>query len=126
MFEKINFIKKILFIIFFITAITLPLFAYAGNFGQDKLDQTLTKSKITMNKDLPTSIGNIIKAVLTLAGTIFLVLTVYGGISWMIASGNSEKIEKAKNILIAAVIGGAITASAYAITFFVFSQIVGS
>ncbi len=67
--------------------------------------------------------GNIIKSVLTLVGTIFLVLAVYGGITWMTAMGNSDKIEKAREIIVAAVIGVTISAGAYGITYFVFSKL---
>lgn len=58
----------------------------------------------------------IIQPVLGLTGVIFLVLTVYAGMMWMTAAGDSKRVEKAKNILIASVTGAVIIASSYAIT----------
>jgi len=42
-----------------------------------------------------------------------------GGISWMMAGGNQEKVGKAKKIIISAIIGLVIVFSAYAVTAFV-------
>ncbi len=65
----------------------------------------------------------LITPVLSLVGVIFLVLMVYAGVLWMTAGGNSDQVTKAKNIMIAAVIGTIIIAAAYAITNFVFDAI---
>lgn len=72
-----------------------------------------------LSDDLPTSIGFIIKALLSLLGTVFLILTIYAGILWMTAQGNDEKTGQAKKIIESAVIGLFIVVSAYAITAFV-------
>lgn len=65
---------------------------------------------------LSQQIGNIIKAVMGLAGTIFLVLTIYAGFLWLTAAGNEEQAGKAAKILTTAVIGLVIAVSAYSIT----------
>ncbi len=75
---------------------------------------------------LSETVGKIIKAVLSLAGIIFLALTVYAGVLWMTARGDSEQIGSAKNIITAAVIGLTITLSAYAITVFVVDKLTQS
>ncbi len=54
---------------------------------------------------VPGLLGRIIKAVLGLSGTIGLVMFMYGGVMWMTASGNEEKITKAKNIIVWSVLG---------------------
>ena len=77
-------------------------------------------------RDLPQTVGLIIKGILSLIGTIFLILTIYAGVLWMTAQGESEKVEKAQNILKAAVIGLVIVMSAYAITYFVTSKLGGA
>lgn len=64
-------------------------------------------------------IGNIIRAALSLTGTIFLVLIIYAGFIWMTAGGNEEKIRKAKLVIQSAVIGLIIILSSYSITNFV-------
>jgi hypothetical protein len=64
-------------------------------------------------------VGNAIKAVLSLLGVIFLVLTIYGGFIWMNARGRETEVEKAQGIIRATVIGLAIVVAAYAISYFV-------
>ena len=75
---------------------------------------------------LSQTVGNYIKIALSLVGTIFIALTVYAGFLWMTASGEDEKVTKAKDILQAAVIGLVITVSAYSITYFVTGWIFSS
>lgn len=61
-------------------------------------------------------IGSIIQYILSFLGVIFIILIIYAGFLWMTAGGDSEKITKAKDILINAVIGIVIILSAYIIT----------
>jgi len=49
--------------------------------------------------------GRIVNYMLGLAGTIGLVMFVYGGVVWMTASGNQEKIAEAKKTIVWSVIG---------------------
>lgn len=77
----------------------------------------------TANVDIATRIGQIIGIALSLVGVVFLVLMVYGGFIWMTAAGDSEKIKKAKGIIINAVIGIIIVLASYAITFFILDQV---
>lgn len=69
--------------------------------------------------DLGSVVGTVINAALSLIGLIFLVLMVYAGFMWMTAQGDEAKVDKAKDIIRASIIGLVITVSAYAITFFV-------
>ena len=71
------------------------------------------------NESLMTIIGRIINVALSLLGVIFLILMVYAGAIWMTAGGEGKKVDKAKGILINAVVGLLITMSAYAISVFV-------
>lgn len=61
-------------------------------------------------------VASIIQYLLSFLGVIFIILIIYSGFLWMTASGDSEKITKAKDILISAVIGIIIVLSAYMIT----------
>lgn len=70
-------------------------------------------------QDPRTTVAVIIRTALQLIGMVFLVLLIYAGALWMLAAGNEDKIETAKNIIKAAVIGLAIVLSAYSITLFV-------
>jgi len=77
-------------------------------------------------KDLPTTIGSIIRVILTLLGVILLVYFVYGGVLWMTAGGDIEQVKKAKAILEQAIIGVAIVLASYAISEFVISRLVSA
>ena len=77
------------------------------------------KAGLEGKADLGTVVGGVVAGALSLLGIIFLVLMVYAGLLWMTAKGKDEQIEKARNIIIGAIIGLFITVSAYAITVFV-------
>ena len=70
-------------------------------------------------------IADIIGIALTFIGIIFFALMLYAGANWMMAMGASEKVDTAKQTLEAAIIGLVIVIAAYAITSFVFSNIIG-
>ena len=65
---------------------------------------------------LPQKIGKVLNIATTFLGVIFLGLMIYAGYLWMLARGNEQEVEKAKNIIIYAVIGLVVVLSAYAIT----------
>ncbi len=69
------------------------------------------------------TIGYGIRVVLSLLATIFLVLVVIAGVKWMTAGGNQEIVSKAGKSLKESIIGLIIVLSAYAITWFIFSQL---
>lgn len=71
-------------------------------------------------------ISRIITIILSILGVIFLGLTIYGGIVWMTAQGNEEKVTKAKELITEAVIGLIIVIAAYAIAYFVLKLTSGS
>jgi len=64
-------------------------------------------------------IGRIIQYLLGFSGVIALVMFIYGGLSWMTAQGNQEKLTKAKNTLVWSVIGLILIFSSYALAKFV-------
>lgn len=67
--------------------------------------------------------ATIIRAVLTLVGTIFLLVTVYGGLVWMTARGDETKARKARDTVVMATIGLVVVVGAYALTAFIFSRL---
>lgn len=73
---------------------------------------------------LPILIGRIVRVLLSLLGVIFLVLMVYAGFLWMTARGESDPVDKAKDIIRQAIIGIIIVFLAYALTGFVVTAIV--
>jgi len=89
----------------------------SGSIGFDGTASTDGPS--TVAKDLPTAIGQIVGAVLAFIGVLFLSLMIYGGFTWMTARGNDQDVEKAKDLIQAAVVGLVIVLAAYAITSYI-------
>lgn len=109
-----------MFAMFAILALSIPLVALADTFGSGLLEESA--GSVGLESDLTNSAANIVSTILAVTGTIFLVLTVVAGIMWMTASGNEEKISKAKKMIIGAAIGLGVCLSAYTITYFVASR----
>lgn len=68
--------------------------------------------------------GQIIRAALGFLGIVAVVIILIGGFKWMIAGGNEDKVQEARKLIIAGIIGLAIILSAYAIANFVIEQLV--
>lgn len=94
------------------------------NDAQPALSSVSGKSGITEGS-VSTIIGNLARGVLSLAGIIFFILAVYAGMIWMTARGNEERVTKARNTLIASIIGLVILVSSYAITNFIQTRVIG-
>jgi Type IV secretion system pilin len=87
------------------------------------LSKTASSAGIeTKNASLTKVVGSVIMGALALVGVVFLILMIYAGYIWMIARGNTEKVERSMDTIKAAVIGIVIIALAYAITDFVINQ----
>lgn len=116
------FLMSFSFILFFSPVLAAP--GSDGNYGLD----TSAKGTGLISKDVTpqTMAGTIIGAVLSLIGVVFFILILYGGVRWMIAQGNEAEVEKAKQIIVAAVIGLVIVLAAYAITRFVGNALTSS
>lgn len=71
-------------------------------------------------------IGLGITTVLSFVGVVFLVLAIYGGYIWMIARGNEQEVERAKEIIKNSIIGLAVVIAAYAISWFIINAIGGA
>jgi hypothetical protein len=88
-------------------------------FNQSNLNQAANGYDTSGKNDVYQIVGTIINTLLSLLGVIFIVLLIYGGITWMTAEGDESKVEKAQIIIRNAVIGLIIIVSAYAISYFV-------
>ena len=117
----------------FLFLFTLLFFCFSNNVlaGESFFDDS-TGLKTTAEKtghteqaffysadSLESGIGNIVFALLSLVGIIFLFLLIYGGIFWMTARGNESQVDKAKNIISNSLVGLIIVLLAYAISVFV-------
>jgi hypothetical protein len=68
-----------------------------------------------------TVINRIVRAALGIVGALFLGMFIYGGITWMTAGGDADRVKKAKQALINSVIGMLIVAFSYTILNVLFS-----
>jgi hypothetical protein len=64
-----------------------------------------------------------INAMIGFMGSIALILYIYAGLIWMSASGNSDKVSKAKNILVWTTLGIVAMAASYMIIRFVIEKL---
>lgn len=112
--KKFVFILLLLATLFFLAA---PVLAQ-GSMG-DALNKTAEQADFSGNQNLYVITAKVVQALLGLLGIIFVVLLVYSGATWMTSMGDPKKIEKAKNIIKASVIGLIIIVCSYSIAYFV-------
>jgi cytochrome bd-type quinol oxidase subunit 2 len=116
---KIIFFNIFLFLIFFSFVSAQNLKDAFGNAKEAAQQGSYITDK---EGDLLTgSLNNIINIVLSLLGIIFIILMIYGGITYMLARGNEDQTKKAKALITQAIIGLVIVLTAYAITYFIFN-----
>lgn len=131
--------KKLLSLLFLITIFLLPAI-FSVQADTCSSTETYTFEKCSGINDVAPAIGypkgtempieyyigTGLSLLFSLLGIIFLVLTIYAGIQWMTAQGNTSHVEKAKSTLVKAIAGLIICLSAYAITYFVMNMLQGS
>lgn len=77
-------------------------------------------------QDVRVTIARIINVFMGLLGIVAVCIILYGGFLWMTAAGNEDRVEKAKKLIVAGVIGLAIILSAYAIARFVVTSLINA
>ena len=115
-----------------ITVMAVSLFALPLAVGAQDADQYFggnnawTPPEELGTNSLEDTISGLISAILGVLGIIAVILILYGGFIWMTAVGNEDKVDKAKKLIFAGIIGLVIILSAYAIAQFVLSAISGA
>lgn len=107
--------------IFLTFILLLPNIALAQVNIMKNLDEA-TKDSYKQEVPLMQVIGNIIKVLLMLLGTIFVILLLLGGFRWMTAQGDAKKVEEARDLIKNSVVGVVIILAAYAIAAFVLKE----
>ena len=69
------------------------------------------------------TITQVINVALSLLGIVAVVIILAGGFKWMTAGGNEEKVDEARKLIFAGIIGIAIILSAWAIARFVLENL---
>lgn len=103
-----------------------PLFAFAQPSGLSTAQTNLgtVGTQVGGQTDLPTLVGKLITALLSVLGIVFVILVIYAGFMYLSAQGDTTKVQKANKLLTQSVIGLIIVIAAYAISNFVIGVLV--
>lgn len=89
----------------------------------DNSGSTVNLTNPIGSDSIPALIGRVITAVLGVVGSLALLMVIYGGFTWMLAAGNSEKIKKGRDIIVWAMLGLVVIFTSYALVRFVITSI---
>lgn len=118
-----NWKKWIIVLIFVLTAgLFLGNLVLAQDLGIGYVDDELGLA----TADPRVAAVNIIRLALTFLGIIAIIIIIYGGFLWMTSAGDPGRVEKAKKVLLSAVIGLIIILSAFLIVSFIINRIGGT
>lgn len=117
--------KKLIALAMFFILIT-PLSLSADILSGDKRDEFQNNvDKLALDTGYSTEdtiearIGTIVRVVLSIIGSIFLLFTVLAGFKWMRAGGNQETVKKAQDQIKSLIIGLIIVLAAYALSYWI-------
>lgn len=120
--------KKTISAISGLFSLALARMAQAGPNLSDAFGPTLNKAAGNSYNTTTTFTGTlsgVIYIILSLIGTLFILLLIYGGVNWMMAGGNEQNVERGKETIKEAIIGLIVVIGAYAMTYF-FVKIFGT
>ncbi len=101
--------------------LVMPMMASAqttGEWGIDDLDQVNLGTR-----SLRDTIAGVINIVLGFLGILATVIILLGGFKWMTSQGNTDKVDEAKKLIGAGVVGLVIILTAYAVSRFVLESL---
>ena len=99
----------------------LPAFAQLNNSVAGGFNYATVTGPCTT--DLRTIVFTIVNVILGFLSIIAVLIILMGGFKWMTAGGNEEKVEEAKKLIIAGVVGLAVIFTSFAIASFVIGQL---
>ncbi|MBI5765917.1 hypothetical protein HZA71_01675, partial [Candidatus Falkowbacteria bacterium] len=116
-------VKKKKFIAFVLILVLAGIFILFNSvLAQDQFGLNTAAGIGLAQNDLKTTIVNIVRIFLGFLGLVAVILIIYAGFIWMTAAGDENKIERAKKIILGAVIGLIIILSAFAIVSFILGK----
>jgi len=119
----LKFIVLISFVLVVFGIFQAPSFVFAQDQGDVKEGLELLTESGLKSTDVRVIVARIIQAFLGLLGTIAVCIVIYGGFVWMLAGGDSEKVQRAKRILVNGVIGLVIILASLAIVTFILNAL---
>jgi len=117
-------IKSLILILTFLFIIFSPFVCYSADnlqnaFGTPLKTTAMDGAGYGDSLTAESFISLIVTTALSFIGLLFLILAIYGGYIWMIARGNEQEVDKAKQIIQNSIIGLVIVIAAYAISWYV-------
>ncbi len=95
-------------------------------FGGSERADALKSGSLGGDRDPRDIAASVINVIMGFLGIVAVVIILLGGFKWMTAAGSEDKIDEAKKLLAAGVIGLVIILSAWGIATFVLKQILSS
>lgn len=113
------------------TSMAVPslVLAQSGDLNANDLGMDAINDSIKLgggSGDVQGIAANIINVALSFLGIIAVVIVLIGGFKYMTSGGSEEKTTEARKLIVSGIIGLAIILSAWAITSFVVSRLVGA
>jgi len=97
--------------------------AGSGSSIYGNIQKAVEGTPASQQADALTIVGGIVNVVLSMVGVALILIIIYAGVLWgFLSQGDSAKINKAKQILINAVIGLLLVFASYAIASFIIDQ----
>lgn len=122
-YSKLTYLKKAFLVGFCLLGLSLlSLTASAYEFKSESGLSTTGKAagyNESATPDPAIIAGQVVQAVLSVLGIVFLAFMIYAGITWMTAQGDDQKSMKAKRVIEGAITGLIIVIAAYAISYFI-------
>lgn len=100
----------------------VPLFVVSRAHAQVSIDFPSSFAGFS-SQDIKDTIANIVRIILGFLGIVTIIIILYGGFIWMSSFGEEDKIDQAKKLISAGVIGLVIVLAAYALSSFVISSL---
>ncbi len=126
--------KKIFFSLFAFCLLALPSIAMASDLIDEGFGiggtyglKTNNNAQVNLSSENPINMSvRIINFVIGFLGLAAVVIILVGGFKWMTSMGNQDTVKKAKNLIIAGVIGLIIILAAWGLTRFVVMRLSNS
>lgn len=131
--------KQILMLLALTAIMIIPYFVFAQNLpAAVAIDKTASSNPMTMLKTIGEKsfnkqtdentfveiAGLVVNIALSILGVIFIVLMIIAGYTWMMASGNEQKVTESKSIIKRAIIGLIIVLASWAIWNLIFTTFI--
>jgi hypothetical protein len=114
---------------FLMLVFVAPIYAQEGG-SYDFQEQSGLKSAADaagFETENPATIDDFISQaifmLLSFVGVIFIILIIYGGVTYMTAHGNEEKVKKAMGIIMNGLIGLIVTLASYSVAYFILNNL---